>query len=481
MIREADSAKRARRLRSAVLIGVSVVLLTGTIVVTVVLGVGVRTTYGSGIDSALGGQVVRDFLADQDAEALALSKADESQLTNRLSDSALSDVVQQIHEISRSGAPPSISFQPSSINVLRALDPSDPSLVTEVQEDGVKTVTSKSSPDAVPSQQAIAFHGDFWLRNLSGRYTIADQNIQAQPTSFARQIALLATALIWVGLAGLLIRRTRTRPRREGPIAPTASFQPSLEAPLLNAAEEELQPPANVVIRTFGGLQVVQDGKDWASSLNARPVMGFVWRRVLVAAIADRHSPLTRDELSRQASPGVDRETQLKRLRNLLHQGLRELPDGLRVRLVVEPQSLRFNLTDCQIDAIELLDANAEGAGRSLLTPAQAARAQHALDTSAGVFLPEFETVEDIATDHHPTCTELIRDLRIKLSTKRLSLATVLADTYLEANRVDQAIAILESIRQDHPTRTDLRDRLATAYRHAGREAEARGLTDRSC
>ena len=81
---------------------------------------GVPTTYGSGIDSSLGAQVVRDFLADQDAEATALSNGDQSVLGGRLTDSALADVIQQISNQSASGTPPKVTFQPTSLTILRA-------------------------------------------------------------------------------------------------------------------------------------------------------------------------------------------------------------------------------------------------------------------------------------------------------------------------------------------------------------------------
>lgn len=458
-------------------LAVSALVLVVVIVAVFAFGLGVRTTYGAGVSPAFGSQVIRDFLADQDAEAAALSKADESLIASRLTDSALVDVIGQIHSLAKTGSPPGVSFQPSSITVLRAQDPNDPSLVVEVQEDGVKVLTTRTGPDSVPTQQAISFHGDFWLRNQSGLYTIADQNIQPQPSSWVPQIALLSTALIWVGLAGLLILRTRSRPRVTPATRTERAQLPTGTAPLLTARGEDLEPEFGVVIKTFGGLQVIEGGKDWAPSLNARPVMGFVWRRVLVAEVLDRKSPLTRDSASREANPGYDRETQLKRLRNLLHQGLPELPDALRGRIVAEPKVLRFDMTDCRVDAIDLLDVVGESTGRSLLPPALAARAQRAIEASKGVFLPEFETVEDVATNNHPTCTDLIRDLRVQLSAKRLALAIVLADTYLDGKRPEQAIAILESVRREHPDRSDLTVRLANAYLLAGREAEARGLT----
>ncbi len=462
------------------MVGLSALFLAGVIVVTAALGLGVRTTYGSGIDDRLGSQVQRDFLADQDAEAAALSKGDPGMISGRLTGNALQDVSQQISTAGGAGAPPTVSFQAGSLTVLQAQDPIDPTLVIEVQEDGSKTVTSSAGPNSAPTEQTIAFHGDFWMRkDSSGRYLIADQKIQNLPTSILPAIAILAVAVVWVGLAGSLVvlrRRAKTIPA-PADAGLTAAVAAVVETP---PAYEPVDPsqgsPPDVLVRTFGGLQVHRDGRDWAGALNARPVTAFVWLRLLVAAIRDRRARPTREEIGRQASPGFDRETRLKRLRNVIHQGLRELPAAMSDRIVVEPQTMSLKLDGCEVDAIDLLAISAEYAGRRLLADPQLARAQRVLDASKGTFLPEFESVEDLATDHHPTCTDLIRDLRELLTTKRIELTMLVADSLLATRRPDPAIALLEQAFQERPERADLRARLAAAYRGVGREAEASAL-----
>lgn len=476
--------QRDGRLRAAAVLVVSALLLAGAIVAAAQFGIGVRTTYGKGIDSSLGNQVQRDFLADQEAEAAAISQGDASPLTNHFSDSALGDLVQEISNNSASGPPPTISYQASSLTILKAQDPADPSLVIEVQEDGTETVTTSNGPNSAPTQQTIGFHGDYWLRLLSSRYAIADQNIQTQPSSLLPGLAVVAAALVWVGAAALLWRRQRGLPVALGSAPVTVG--PQVMAPELHPVPEEEEPiveppgpPADVVIRTFGGLQVYKDGKDWADALIGRPITGFVWLRLLVAVIRDPSARLTREEIARQVTPGLDREVQLRRLRNVIYQGMRDLPPALRDRIVVEPQVLRFNLEGSELDAANLVAISAECAGRSMLTTAQAARAQRVLDASVGIFLPEFETVEDLATDHHASCTDLIRDLREVLASKRLELAMALADSYLARRNPNRAIAVLERARQEQPDRGDLTARLASAYRSAGRDPEAQALERR--
>ena len=470
------------RLRSAAGIGLSALVLSGVIVIAAVYGLGIRTSYGPGISSTLGSQIQRDFLADQDAEAAALSNNDASLINSRLTDAALDDVVQQIGSNSASGSTPSVSYQAASLTILRAADPADASLVIEVQEDGTKTVTTSGGADSAPSQQTISFHGDFWLRPISSRYAIADQNIQLQPSSPLASLGLIAAALAVVGIAAaLFVRQHRL-------LAPIPKLVPALavsqvpevaEVDDVEPALEPDMPAAEVVIRTFGGLQVRQDGKDWAGALSGRPIAGFVWRRLLVAAIRDPHARPTREEIGRQASPRHDREFQLKQMRNFIHQGLPDLPAALKDRLVVEPQVLGFKLEGAEVDAVNLLTICAESAGRGILPKAQIARGRRVLEATGGVFLPEFESVDDIATDHHPSCGDLIREVRNLLGAKRAELAIAIATSQLASNRVPAAITVLERAYRERPESTDLAASLASAYRRAGRKADADALEPR--
>jgi hypothetical protein len=443
---------------------------------------GVPTNYGKGVNSSLGAQVAHDFLADQDAEGTALSNGDQSVLGGHLTDSALSDVIQQISSQSGSGSPATVSFHPTSLTILRAADPTDPSLVIEVQEDGTKSVVTSGGADSAPTQQTISFHGDFWLRNPGGsHYTIADQHIQNLPSSPLPAIAAVVAVLLFVGLATVLFRRQRTMRSASTP-APALQTAATLvrtdeprEIELLERSR-----PAQMLVATFGGLHVREAGKDWAQDLMSRPVTGFVWLRLLVAAIRNPVSPVGRDEVARQASPpGLSRDVQLKRLRNVVAKGLPEMPTVLRDRIVVMPEWMKFRLEDCEVDAIELIALSAAASTRRELTPTEAARIKRLLAACQGIFLPEFEPIEDLATDRHPSCTELIHELRESLTNKRVDLALLIADIDLRAGQPTQAIATLEPAVDDRPQRRDLANRLAAAYRGAGREDEANALDSR--
>jgi hypothetical protein len=464
----------SKRPPTGLVYGISALILVGVVITTVAFGLGVRIAYGSGIGGKLGSQVERDFLGDQNAEATALSSSDPSAISRRLTGNALEDVNQQISDQTAPGAAATVSFQPASLTVMKAQDSIDPSLVIEVQEDGTKTITTSAGPNSVPTQQTISFHGNFWLRqDASGRYLIADQSIQNQPSSNLPAFALMAVALVWIGLAALLVRRRQLRPLpapvSDGLTAVLAAV--AYTPPAYEPTEAVVGPPHAVVIRTFGGLRLEQDGQDWAADLKARPVTAFIWLRLLLAAIHDPYRRPSRDELGRQASPGYDRENQLKQMRNIVYK-LRELPPALRDRIRVEPQVMSFKEDGCDIDAINLLRISAECAGRSVLALSQLARVRRAIDAAAGVFLPEFESVEDIATDHHPTCGDLIREQRDLLAAKRLELIVWLADSYTATNRPAEAIAILEPALANQSGRDDLRARLAAAYSRA----EAAGL-----
>lgn len=476
MAAQVKATTSSTRLQTAVVVVVSSALLAGAIVATVAFGLGVRTSYGPGIEPALGDQVTRDFLADQDAEAAAVSKSDQSLLNNRLSDSALVDVIQQIQSHA-GGDLSTVSFRPTSITVLRAQDPNNLSLQIEVQEDGVKTVTRRSDPDAVPTQDEDGFHGDFWLRLSGGHYLIADQNIQTEAASVLPRVALAVVALIWVALAYLLYRRNKPRTALAAPAAGSAEATP-LEAPTVFEVADEPEPQRKTTIRSFGGLQVIEEGKDWAPTLSGRQVMAFFWRRVFLAAVESDSASVARDLLARQLNPTVDRETQLRRLRGLISEGVRELPVPLSKRIVATPTVVRFDFDDCSVDALDLVRVGAELGRLKVLSTTQASRARRLVDATTGTFMPEFETVEDVVTDHHPTCTELIQQLRTKLSDRRVELVAVLARTYIAGKRADMAVDLLEATRQGLSGRPQLVEVLAEAYRATGRESDARALVE---
>jgi hypothetical protein len=331
------------RLRSALVYALSALILTGVVITTAFLGLGIRTTYGSGIDPRLGSQVERDFLADQGAESAALSNNDPGAISSRLTGNAQEDLSQQISDQSAAGAAPTVNFQAGSLTILRAQDPIDLSLLIEVIEDGTKTITSSAGPNSAPSQQTVSFHGNVWLRkDASGRYLIADQKIQNQTPSILPTIALAATAVAWIALASGLVlrRRSRLTPAIAAQWQAVEEGDAVATAPAFEPIEAPMGPMPGVVIRTFGGLQLHQDGQEWAAALKARPVTAFLWLRLLVAAIRDPNARPSRDELGRQASPGLDRETQLKQMRNVVY-NLRELPPALRDQSAQEQSRVR--------------------------------------------------------------------------------------------------------------------------------------------
>jgi hypothetical protein len=454
-------------LYAVAVVAFSAAVLAVVIVATAAFGLGVRTSYGQGIDPTLGAKVTRDFLADQEAEAAALSKSDQTLLNNRLSDSALADVIQQIQG-QASANPPTVAFEPASITVLRSQDPNDPSLLIEVQEDGTKTITSSAGANSAPTQSDVSIHGNFWLRASGGHYTIADQDIQTLPTSYLPQTALVVVALVWVGLAYVLYRRTRSGAISVPGGVAMAAVE-TREPPVDFEHEEAAEPDVKTVIRTFGGLQILEGGQDWAPALNRRHVISFVWRRVLLAAFEDPAASISRDAVARQAYPSVEREYQLGRLRTMVNQGLPELPAPLRARIIADPKALRFNLEGCAVDALELTKIAEDWGRLDVISPQQAAIARRVIERSKGTFLPEFESVDNLVTSGHPTCTELIKSLRERLAERRSQLAALLGRTYIAGRRSDLAVALLEAATDDHPAEVRLRELLAEANRASAR------------
>jgi len=441
---------------------------------------GVRPTYGSGIDRKTGDQVVRDFLVDQDAAARALATGDRSQLEGYVTGNALVDVEQQIAG-SPSAPNTTVKVDVQALRVIQAPDPNDPSVVIEVQADGVKTQTSNPQ-NAAPTEQSVSFHGDYWMRQSSGRYLITDQSVQNLEPSPLPAVGLAGLALLWVAAAGALFLRSRSA----GPLpaATKATITPAtaIEAPAALPLSPPAPPPsrlaAELQVRTFDGLHLLHGGKDYIAELQQRPVTGFVWQRLLVGTIRDPSYAPSREELARQVSPAVDRATQLKRMRNVV-QGLRELPPVLRERVIVADQAMRFRLDGVEVDALRLVELVRHAEGTRTIAGPDLEGAQQVFNQSAGVFLPDFEKVEAFATDNHPTCTDLIAELRRSLTDKRVSLGLALSDTYAAEGRPTQAVSVLEQVAKGREKRKDIVDRLVAAYRSAGREAEADALAAR--
>ena len=454
-------------------------VVVGVVVITAYLELGVHTSYGSGIDASLGGQIQRDFLADQAAEVAALSKNDASAIKGRLVGNALRDVTRQIGDQTASKASITVTFQPSSLSILRAQDPADPTLVIEVQEDGTKTTTTRTGANGAPIEQSVPFHGDFWLRkDGSGRYVIGDQNIQSRPASILPAVVLIVVAGAWMAAFALVLLRRRLRPvpQQAAPGVVAAMSEMGSEAPIYKPAEGSTLPPPQVAIHTFGGLQVHLEGKDLAGDLKARPEIAFVWLRLLLEALRHPGARLSWDDLARQTSPGLDREGALARMTDVFGQGFRDLPHAVRDCILVETHDLSFRLDDKQVDAVYLLTVASECAGQNTLSAMQIARAQQAIDSSSGIFLPEFEGLEDAATYRHPTSTDLIRQQREWLTAKRLDLVLVLADTHVAGGRPGEAVSVLESAFQERPDSADLRARLIAAFVAAGRNDDASAL-----
>ena len=461
---------------------VSAVLVAAVAVATYLFDAdlsGVRPSFGAGIDSKTGNQVVRDFLAAQDAENRALVTGDQSQLEEHLTGNALQDLEQQV--ASTTPAPTTeVNLRIQSLDVVEARDPNDPSVVIQIQEDAVKTLTAYPE-NAAPTQQTVSFHGDFWMSPSNGHYLITDQAIQNQPTSPFPGFALAALAFVWVVFAGLLFARTRT-----GQAVPSASSRPvtsasrvEAEAPAAAIARTPIEAaPVELVVRTFGGLHLIHSDKDLVAELDQRPVTGFVWQRLMVGTIDDPNYRPSREEIGRQLRPTLARSAQLRQIRNVVYQ-FRELPAPLKDRVDVDAQAFRFKADACDIDALNLVAAAARISGGQSQDPIDVAGVRRIYDESAGTFLPDFEKAEDHATDHHPSSTRMIAGIRAMLADKRAELGLALARSYIANDQASNAVAVLEPLVRQREDRKDLADGLAAAYRKAGRDAEAAALAAR--
>src|SRR5205823_902999 len=143
-------------------------------------------------------------------------------------------------------------------------------------------------------------------------------------------------------------------------------------------------------IRTLGGLQLWVEGQDLAGVVLDSPVSGFVWLRLLIEALRDPAARPVRDDLCDEVFPGLDRPTQLARLRGRMHD-IRQFPAVLAGRVKVEGALLSFDLDGCAIDAVDLIELADSCARVGALSPDLAARAESLLALTDGILLPLWE------------------------------------------------------------------------------------------
>jgi DNA-binding SARP family transcriptional activator len=209
----------------------------------------------------------------------------------------------------------------------------------------------------------------------------------------------------------------------------------------------------------------------------ARPVLVFMTLRLLIAALEEPGGRMSRESLADETFPGLDRVTQLNRLRNRLH-ALRELPEAFRSRISSEGAVIQFDVAGCHTDVAEIEGLAAQANARIFEDPVMRANIERVLEVTSGEFLPLWEELDDKVTGRRGASLEHVLVLRERLTRQRVDLSLMLSDHYLGQGYRDKAIAILESAHHVQAGRSDVAQRLKEAYRATGRQSDAERLLE---
>jgi DNA-binding SARP family transcriptional activator len=229
---------------------------------------------------------------------------------------------------------------------------------------------------------------------------------------------------------------------------------------------------APLVVQTLGTLKVCAGETDLTAELLAAPTASFLWQYLLLRAIHEPGRPIPRTVTADELYPGVERETQLTRLRKLIHRMQTKLP-AISRSLVVTERDLMLDVEACQIDAVEILRLAADNRGTGLLPEPVVARIESAVAAAAAECLPDWDDLQQTINEGRGAAEEYVRSVRVRLQEARVALLARLGSHFLAHREAGRAAAILDEAFRLDPGRQGLAEELAKALEAAGHRARA--------
>jgi DNA-binding SARP family transcriptional activator len=233
--------------------------------------------------------------------------------------------------------------------------------------------------------------------------------------------------------------------------------------------------PGHLRIRTFGRIELLQAGQDYAPELLRKKVLAFIWLYLFVRGLFEPGGRVDRGAFCEEFAPGLSPERQRKRVRDRLDDMFnRDLPKALTSRLITDRTQLRLDLSKCSIDIVRLQGlAKQCGEKHGMLTSDLAAEAIRVLEETEGEFLPDWEEIEKETNGGRGAAAEYVRALRELAETARVELMSALAANHVARQEPSKAIPLLEQALERQPEREDLARKLRAAYLETGQHLRA--------
>jgi hypothetical protein len=366
------------------------------------------------------------------------------------------------------------------MEILQEADPNDSGVTVEVHQVGTQHQDVLGpSGDTVTSSEDLSFDNRYWLRSTNGRFAITDITGSLRPVTVAPPFPWWAVAvggaILAVVVAALVFRLRRRRVPAGSPmLSPTPVAATASTADRTDLAWEG---PGDgkgtrLGIRTIGAFRIWWQGEDLAEEILRRPTTGFVWLRLLVAAIDHPAGPLARTDVQEEVAPRVGTKSQQGRLRQVVLE-FKALPAVLRDRMVVSRLVMSFDLEGCEVDAVELLKLGRELRVGGATDPTRLAYASAVLASTGGLFLPMWKDVVGRATDVDIPATETVTELGQRLEFARADILVAIGDDHLRRHEAGPAVDAFQEALSLREEREDIAERLVAALLAAGRAGEA--------
>jgi hypothetical protein len=235
--------------------------------------------------------------------------------------------------------------------------------------------------------------------------------------------------------------------------------------------------PGHLRIRTFGRVQLLQAGQDYAPPLMAKKMLAFIWLYLFVRRLLDPDGLVNRGAFAEEYSPGLSAPKQNKRLRGRLTDINEDLPPMLSSRVISDRLHLHLDLNNSSIDIVRLQDvAKLCMDQRGMLTPDLVAEARRMLEETEGELLPGWADIEAETNGGRGGAKEYVHALREVAETARVDLMGALAADHLARQEPRKAIPLLERALEHQPDREDLARKLVAAYMETGQHSRAAEL-----